>query len=142
MLIQTKYHGEIQVDEKEVIHFEHGIPGFLDEKEFVLLPLEQGSPFFIMQSKQTYELGFVIVDPFLFLKDYEFDLGDADKESLSLEKEEDVQIWVILTLKEVFEETTANLQAPIIVNLSINKAKQIILNDPSLLTRHKITIEK
>ncbi|MFC0272212.1 flagellar assembly protein FliW [Metabacillus herbersteinensis] len=138
MLLKTKYHGEIEVAENDVLHFGHGIPGFLDEKEFVLLSLEEGSPFSILQSKKTSELGFVVVNPFLFFKDYEFDLGEADKELLSLEKEEDVVVWTILTLKETFEESTANLQAPIIVNSKTKKAKQIIINNPSLRTKHKI----
>ncbi|MED4454450.1 flagellar assembly protein FliW [Metabacillus fastidiosus] len=129
MIIQTKYHGEIDVKETAVIKFDNGIPGFGDEKGFLLLPLEQDSPFLILQSVQTAELGFVVVNPFQFIADYEFDLSEADKEALEIESEKDVEVYAILTVKEQFEETTANLQAPIILNRSGKKAKQIILND-------------
>ena len=37
MVIQTKYFGEIQIDETKVIHFEQGIFGFEDQKEFAVL---------------------------------------------------------------------------------------------------------
>ncbi|MGM0876458.1 MAG: flagellar assembly protein FliW [Bacillota bacterium] len=138
MEIKTKYHGVIEVEETNFIHFEHGIPGFLEEKEFILLPMDVDSPFFIMQSKQTSELGFVVTNPFHFVKDYEFDITDHDKETLQIKNESDIQIFTILSVKEPFSETTANLQAPIIINHTSKLAKQVILNDTSYTTKHKI----
>lgn len=140
MDIHTKYHGVIQVQEEEFIYFENGLPGFLDEKYFILLPLDKESPFLILQSKITSELGFAVVNPFLFFSHYEFELSANDKEALAITKEEEVDILTILTVKEPFSETTANLQAPIVVNKKKNLAKQIILND-TYKTRHKIIQE-
>ncbi|MBO1511744.1 flagellar assembly protein FliW [Metabacillus bambusae] len=145
MEIQTKYHGGLTVKEDDFIHFETGIPGFSDEKKFILLPLDKESPFMIMQSQKTPELGFVVVNPFLFFQDYEFELQDNDKEVLKITSEEDIQIITILTVKDPFAESTANLQAPIIVNQHKNIAKQIILNNTTYTPRHKIiqeTIQK
>jgi len=141
MELQTKYHGKVTVMTKDIITFEHGIPGFVDEGEFVLLPMDSESPFYIMQSTKTTELGFVVVNPFLFFKEYEFTIVDQDKELLEIEKEEDVNVLSILTIKEPFNESTANLKAPIIINTKVRKAKQIILNDPALATRQKIMSE-
>jgi flagellar assembly factor FliW len=138
MKIKTKYHGMIEVEETEFIHFEHGIPGFIEEKDFILLPMDVESPFFIMQSKQTPELGFVVTNPFHFFKDYEFDLLEHDKESLEIKNETDIQLFTILSVKEPFSETTANLKAPIVINISSKLAKQVILNDTSYSARHKI----
>lgn len=137
MNLDTKYHGIIEVEENDFIYFENGIPGFLEEKNFILLPLEKESPFFIMQSKVTPELGFVVVNPFLFFQDYEFELSNNDKEALSITIEEEIQILSILTIKDPFSETTANLQAPVIINHNKNIAKQIILQD-NYKTKHKI----
>jgi flagellar assembly factor FliW len=138
MEIQTKYHGLIKVEEADFIHFEHGIPGFLEEKEFIFLPMDVDSPFFIMQSKQTSELGFVVTNPFIFFEDYEFELAEHDKETLKIITETEIRIFTILSVKEPFTETTANLQAPIIFNQSSKLAKQVILNEPVYTTRHKI----
>ncbi|MED4402758.1 flagellar assembly protein FliW [Metabacillus fastidiosus] len=138
MMIQTKYHGEISIEENEILKFEQGIPGFNDEKDFILIPLEQGSPFLILQSMQTAELGFVVVNPFQFTADYEFDLSESDKEILEIKSEKDVEVYTILTVKERFEETTANLQAPLIVNRNQNKAKQIILNEQKYSIKHNL----
>ncbi|MFD2214824.1 flagellar assembly protein FliW [Metabacillus endolithicus] len=144
MKLVTKYHGKIEVSEKDVIFFEHGIPGFLKEKHFFLLELEKDSPFLILQSKTTPELGFVLMSPFDFYKNYEFELLEQDKKHLTLNHEEDILVFTILTVKEPFEETTANLKAPLVINKSNNKAKQIILNDSNYETRHKVfqTVEQ
>ncbi|HZH62651.1 MAG TPA: flagellar assembly protein FliW, partial [Metabacillus sp.] len=97
MVIQTKYHGEMNIEENEIITFPSGIPGFLEATEFILLPLEQNSPFIILQSIQTAELGFVIVNPFVFSQDYEFKLTDTEKEKLEVEENNQIQVYTILT---------------------------------------------
>ncbi|KIL46583.1 flagellar assembly protein FliW [Jeotgalibacillus alimentarius] len=131
MKIQTKYHGEIELNEKDIWHFEKGIPGFEDEKQFTVLSFEDNDIFFVLQSVNNFSLGFIISNPFSFFKEYEIKLDDAVTYALELEKPEDSMVYVILTVKDPFSESTANLQAPLVFNLINNKAKQIILNDYS-----------
>jgi flagellar assembly factor FliW len=138
MIINTKYHGEIEVKEDDVLNFEQGIPGFFDEKKFVILPLQENEWFHILQSVITPQLGFVVTDPFLFTKEYDFELDQGTVELLGFTTEKDVKILTILTMRETLNESTANLQAPIIINLANNKAKQVILNDTTYQTKHPI----
>jgi flagellar assembly factor FliW len=138
MNIQTKYFNEITIEEKNIIHFEHGIPGFLEEKQFVLLPLTEDNVYYVLQSVQTSELAFVVTNPFLFFKDYDFNLDDATVEQLEIKDATDVAVYSILTLQDPFEKTTANLQAPIIINTKNNHAKQVILNDEKYTTKHPL----
>jgi flagellar assembly factor FliW len=138
MKIQTKYHGNIEINKEGILHFENGIPGFLEENEFIVLDLPDNDVFFILQSVQTSEIGFVIINPFSFFKDYEFKLDDSLLMQLGLENEEDVQVFVILTVQEPFEKTTANLQGPVVINRKNNKAKQVILNDSIYTTKHPV----
>lgn len=142
MEIRTKYHGVIEAEQNDILHFQNGIPGFLDEKSFILLKLDQDSPFYILQSTETAELGFVIVNPFQFFTTYEFDLSDNDKTQLKLTSEQDVAIYTILNVKDPFEHSTANLQAPIVLNTKNNEAKQIILNNPRYQTKQSLFSEK
>lgn len=142
MEIRTKYHGIIEAEHKDIVHFQNGIPGFLEEKSFILLKLDQDSPFYILQSTNTAELGFVIVNPFQFFTTYEFDLSDNNKAQLKLESEQDVVVYTILNVKDPFEDSTANLQAPIVLNTRKNEAKQIILNDPRYQTKQLLFAEK
>lgn len=136
MKIETKYLGELEVDESKVVHFESGIPSFQDEKKFIVLPFSEDTPFFILQSLQTPELAFVIVSPFQFFPDYKADLTDATIEALTIEEQEDVAIFVILTVQEPFTNTTANLQGPIVINTKNQKARQVGLNNSSYTTKH------
>jgi flagellar assembly factor FliW len=137
-MIQTKYHGEIEINNEEILHFEKGIPGFLDEKEFVILPLSDDQTFSIMQSVNTPYVAFVISSPFNFFKDYEFKLEDGVQEELGIKAEKDVLVFSILSVGDPFEKTTANLQAPVIINSLNHQAKQVILNDQRYNTKHFI----
>ena len=83
-------------------------------------------------------IAFIVASPFIFFKGYEFDIDHATLELLHIEDIEDVEVMAILTLEEPFENTTANLKAPIIVNKKEMKAKQIILHDASYETKHLI----
>lgn len=136
MKINTKYHGEVEVE--EILTFEKGIPGFVDEKQFALLPLSDDESYFVLQSVSTSELAFVLTNPFHFMKEYDFQLEDATVEELGLESEKDVAVYSILTVQDPFERTTANLQAPIIINLKNRKAKQVILHNEQYKTKHPI----
>ncbi|WP_246942868.1 flagellar assembly protein FliW [Bacillus pinisoli] len=138
MRIKTKYHGELEIDEKEIIRFENGIPGFNEEKEFIILPYSEESVFFILQSAVSVELAFVIADPFVFFKEYDFTLEDQVTDVLELTTEKNVGVYVILTLHEPFQKTTANLQAPVIVNVERKLGKQVILTGTEYTTKHSI----
>ncbi|WML46087.1 flagellar assembly protein FliW [Neobacillus sp. PS3-40] len=138
MPIKTKYHGEIEINMQDILHFEKGIPGFLEEKEFIILPLSDDQTFSVMQSVVTEYLAFVITSPFHFFQAYDFQLEDSVVEELGLKTEKEVQVISILTIEEPFERTTANLQAPIIINTSNQKAKQVILNQEHYKTKHPI----
>ncbi|MFT4414407.1 flagellar assembly protein FliW [Fredinandcohnia humi] len=138
MKILTKYHGEISIEDSEVITFENGIPGFLGEKKFVILPFGEDSIFSIMQSLYNEHLAFVITNPFLFFKEYDFTLDDQNVEQLQLQSDKDITVFVILTVMDPFEKTTANLQAPIVLNNKKSIGKQVILTNTSYKTKHTI----
>jgi flagellar assembly factor FliW len=136
MEFETKYHGNIEVNAEEVILFEKGIPGFEENKKFILLPLDKENPFLILQSLEEKELSFVVIEPFSFYPSYDFELSDSVVEKLQLNEKNDVLVVNLLSVKEPFEETTVNLQAPVIVNKHKKLGRQVILNDPNYTTRH------
>jgi len=126
---QTKFFGEIEIEEHLVWNFPKGIPGFEEEKEFALLPLEGNELFSILQSLKTKNVAFIVSNPFNMVSDYTFDLDEATIQALEIEKEGDVMVLGVLTVRDPFEQTTINLQAPLIFNVRKKKAKQMILND-------------
>ncbi|MCF6410150.1 flagellar assembly protein FliW [Pseudalkalibacillus salsuginis] len=139
MKINTKYFGEVEIEEKDIVAFDQGIPGFIDEKQFVILPFgDEDTALSILQAVKNSNLAFVITNPFLFFKDYEFNLPDNVTEQLEIKEEKEVAVFVILTVQDPFEKTTANLKAPIVLNIKNSSGKQIVLNDDQYQTRHTL----
>lgn len=138
MNIETKFLGQLTIEETEIIHFSNGLPGFEENKEFVILPLEKDSPFAILQSIKQKEIGFVIALPFLFKEDYAFDISEEDKEELQIETAGDILTYSIVTLKEPFNNSTINLQAPVIINHKRKIAKQLVLHENNYQLRYPI----
>ena len=141
MIIKTAYMGEVEVEPTNIISFEHGIPGFEDEKSFVQLPIEEDSIFQILQSTNTEELTFVITSPYAVTTNYNFDLDEATIYPLQIKDEKEVAVFAIVSLKESLASSTVNLKAPIVLNTTNNKAKQVILNNEEYAIRHQISPE-
>jgi len=129
MLINTKYLGEVEIEASEILSFHHGLLGFQEYKEFILLPLDADLPLALLQSTEEVSIGFIVALPFAFKQDYAFDLSDEDKYDLQIEKEEDVLTYSILTLNETFADSTINLLAPVVININKKIGKQIVLQD-------------
>ncbi|MES5265124.1 flagellar assembly protein FliW [Priestia megaterium] len=138
MKISTSYHGDIEIDNQQTLTFNQGIPGFLEETEFVILPLPEVEAFQVLQSIQTKELAFIITDPFQFFLDYDFQLEPQEIEKLQLQQAEDAAVYVLLTMSDSMEKITANLQAPVIINTKQQLAKQVILMNTAYETKHRL----
>ena len=62
-------------------------------------------------------------------KDYEIDLDDEFIKELDIKDEKDVLVLCLITLGKTLKDSTANLKAPIIINIKNNRGKQLILQD-------------
>lgn len=129
MKIATKFLGEVEIVEQDILTFEQGLLGLEDEKKFVLLPIDADLPLALLQSIEHVEIGFVVAYPFAFKKDYSFDISEEDRLQLQIDKEKDVLTYSIVTMKETFQESTINLLAPVIINVGKKRGKQIVLQD-------------
>ncbi|WP_375346180.1 flagellar assembly protein FliW [Priestia megaterium] len=138
MKISTSYHGDIEIDNQQTLTFNQGIPGFLEETEFVILPLPEAEAFQVLQSIQTKELAFIITNPFQFFLHYDFQLEPQEIEKLQLQQAEDAAVYVLLTMSDSMEKITANLQAPVIINTKQQLAKQVILMNTAYETKHRL----
>ena len=137
--IYTSRFGEIEVDETKIVHFKDGIPAFEDEHEFVILPYEEESPYYFMQSLKSPDLAFLLTIPFLFFKDYSFELDDATIEELGIENQDDVFYYSMITIPNgSIRYMTANLVAPIVLNSENMRAKQVVLANSNYTTKHRL----
>src|SRR5690625_3489191 len=124
MKIETKYLGTVQIDEDKVLTFSHGLPGFDDEKKFVLLNFPSSDLFQILQSITNADLAFIVVNPYHFYHDYEFQLDEKIRKNLEIKASDDVLVLAIVTLKDTIYESTMNLKAPLIINRKLKQGKQ------------------
>lgn len=131
MLVRTLLFGDIEISDEFKIVFTSPILGFEDEIEFILIKEKNDSPFCWLQSLKTPELAFLLADPFVFFPEYVVELDDSYRDR-------DIVIYVIITLNEDFKLSTANLVAPIIIDVENRKASQIILENSPYTTKHHI----
>lgn len=129
MQIETKYLGKMEIDKNKAIHFETGIPGFLDEKDFIVLDIPENDVLQLLQSLHTPSLAFVITNPHQFDQSYHFHLADNVIDTLQIKEKAEVVIFTIMTIRDPFNQSTINFKAPIVINHQTKLGKQIILND-------------
>lgn len=111
------------------ILFEKGIPGFENYRYFNVNIVEGIKRFYHIVSKEDSNIGFISISPFDIKKDYEIDLDDQFIKELDIKNEKDVLVLCLITLGKSLKDSTANLKAPIIINIKNNRGKQLILQD-------------
>ncbi len=137
MKIKSILLGDIEFDEKEVIHFPGGIPAFEQQREFIILAMGEELPFYYLQAVHNPHLCLAVAQPFSFFADYSIDISDEDLKILDFQDQvEDLLIYVVLTIPEDYQNSTANLLAPIIVNQASRKGLQFIAANSPYKTRH------
>lgn len=136
MIIHSTRFGPVEVDEKDVLQFPEGLPGFPEEKSFAFFPYKPDSPFYFLQSAADQDLSFLMINPFDFFTDYEFPLDDGQVNQLQILQDDRPEVYCIVTIRDKIEEMTANLLAPIIVNCRCGIATQVILEKSSYTTKH------
>ncbi|MGN0940247.1 MAG: flagellar assembly protein FliW [Selenomonadaceae bacterium] len=141
--IQTVRFGEIDVDEKNIIHFADGMPAFETEHDYVIIPFDEGSPYVFLQSVKTPELAFLITMPFIFFPDYEFKLEEDVMAKLDVKTVDDMLVYVIITVPDGnIKDMTANLMAPVVINKNTNEARQVVLDNSRYTTKHRLFTQK
>lgn len=140
MIVNTRIFGEIEVGEDKTIHFEEGIIGFPDCKNFTLIyDEEKGERRSIcwMQSLDEPEFALPVMDPLLVKEDYNPMVEDELLKSLGNLNEENLFILVTVTVPQDIKEMSVNLKAPLIMNVDERKGSQIITED-DLPVKYKI----
>jgi flagellar assembly factor FliW len=135
--LHTTHFGRLDYTAASVLEFPEGLPGFESERQFVLVERPQYHPLVFLQSVRNPELSLPALPVRVVERNYELRLHASDIELLGLSAQprigEDI---VVLSLIAVHEQCpTANLLAPVVVNLRTNAAAQCI--DPDLRYSHR-----
>ena len=136
MKLRSGRFGEISISEQDIFTFPRGIPGFENQKSFVVVAPEKDEPFAFLQSAVDEHLVFVIVDPFLFYPGYDFEIPESALAEMRIESEEQVIVRVIVNVQDKLEEASVNLVAPIVLNVKERLGKQVVLEKTNYTTKH------
>ncbi|MFB3908475.1 MAG: flagellar assembly protein FliW [Candidatus Eisenbacteria bacterium] len=136
MKVASRLLGPIDISEDERIRFPGGLLGFEGLEDFALVALEEYAPFLWLLSEDDADVAFALGDPEPFLSEpYPLVLDDADAAVLDLEPGDRVQVLLFVQTTDEPCRVTANLKAPVVVNLRSRRAKQLILYGSRLSSR-------
>ena len=130
---------QLKVRSKDaIIHFDEGLIGFSACKDFVLMENDGLAPFRLLQSLESPQVGFLVLEPTALANNY-YDLVPAREwESLGVTGKTKPLAFVIVVIGNTPQASTGNLQAPLLVNYEKMVGKQIILTDSGLSVRQRL----
>ena len=142
MNIFTTRFGDIAVDETRIIRMNEGMLGFEHLKRYILITQDNETPFMWFQSVDDGSLAFVVIHSFVVKDDYEPVISDEDTQLLDLSVSagpEEVVVLSVVTIRSDPFTVTANLRAPIVVNVKKMVAKQVVLAEDEYPVQHPLT---
>jgi len=127
--------GAFAVPADRVLWFAEGLVGFPDYHRFVIMEHTRPGPLRWLLCLDEPELAFAVVDPAEFFPDYRVDARGC----LGCAPDEDVVVFAIVTIPRAYPGgMSANLMAPVVVNVGTRAARQMILDDGAYSTRHPL----
>ncbi|HTS28184.1 MAG TPA: flagellar assembly protein FliW [Bryobacteraceae bacterium] len=143
---QTTKFGRISYDSGEAIDFPRGLPGFEDRRGFVALQFEDTAPLVFLQSLEVPDLCFVTMPVLAVDPSYKLQVSCEDLEEVGLSTlsqpriGKDLLCLAVLSLRE--SGPTANLLAPVVVNLENLKAVQAVAPESGYSHQHPLVWEE
>ena len=128
MQVETLRFGMVEVDEKKIIEFDDGIPGLEQYNKYAILQFEESYPIVWLQSMDDSGICLPVLDTFVVLPDYVFDIDEADVKKLELTSPDELHVVSVVVIPEDIQGMTVNLAAPIIINTFSGRAMQIVLS--------------
>lgn len=143
MKINTRYFGEVEIGEEKIIHFENGLFGFEEYKDYtILFDSEDEEPFFSwLQCVTEQSLAFPIVNPLKVQEDYDPVVEDELLENLGEIAEEDLLILLLATVPQDAKKTSVNMKAPLVINAGNCQGVQIVAENADYEIKHYLIAE-
>ncbi len=126
------------MNHEDLIIFPEGLLGFQDLRSFILLDDPNDDIFAWLQSCESPAVAFPVLEPELFSESYKINLNKADLEVLQMPDSSKARTFCIVTIPDDPTTMTANMKAPIVVNIDKKRARQCVLQDNSLAIREPI----
>ncbi len=130
MTIQTSRFGEIEVSEDTFLTFSTGLVGFPAVQKFVVLDVAEDCHYQWFQAIEEPDLALIIIDVHVLDPEFPVEASDEAIAELEISPTDPVLIMAVVTIPSGQpDRATANLRAPLVVNLRNRKGKQLILHE-------------
>lgn len=137
MNIATKYFGEIDAQESQVLTFPKGLFAFEEETAFLLLPFSgSDGTLLCLQSVATPQLAFVVMNPFALDPAYAPILQPEELEAMGVKDSRELAYYVLCVVKNPVSTSTVNMKCPVAVNEDTGRCMQVILDSDAYGMRH------
>jgi flagellar assembly factor FliW len=136
VIVKTGRFGQLTVGDDEKIRIPNGLLGFPEYTEFCLVDPGDDTLILWLQSLQNPEIAFPLLEPKIFKPDYATRLSAAELRELKLENVNQSAVFSILTIPEDVTQMTANLKAPLVINLKEQLARQVVLQENEYGIKH------
>jgi flagellar assembly factor FliW len=147
--IATTYFGELDYSDGTVFHFPQGLPGFERERAFLFLRQPQTEPLLFLQSLVDPNLCFILLPILVADTNYRVVLDVEDRVALRLPPGRPLRIGEDILCAAIVNPgdgesagPTANLLAPVVVNLKAQIGIQVIQEGTEYSHRHPIAAGK
>jgi len=140
---QTRFFGELEYQSEALFRFPSGLPGFEDHRTFIFLKKPGLEPLMFLQSLHARSLCFILLPIRAIDQNFELELTHDEVREIGLAAErppvigEDILCAALICAGEG-DGPTANLMAPVVVNLHNNVGMQVIHAETRYSHRHPL----
>jgi len=138
VIIKTGRFGELTIGDEDVILIPQGVLGFAEYTKFCLVDPGDETLILWLQSLENPHISFPVLEPKIFMPDYVVHLSGMELRELKLENVSQSAVFTILTIPEDVSAMTANLKAPLVINLKEQLGKQVILQENEYNIKHHV----
>jgi flagellar assembly factor FliW len=141
--IVSTYFGRLEYRPEDTILFPRGIPGFEEETCYVGLSIPGQEPILYLQSLSRPDFCLITLPVRAVYSDYKLELPPEELSDLQLAPGaglsigENIACQAIVTVDET-REPSANLAAPLLINLSNRRGIQVFQMNPAYSFRHAL----
>ena len=145
-VMETKNFGKISFEPESELEFPSGLPGFESRRRFVAITFVESEPLVYLQNLEDPDLCFLTMPILSVDPHYKLRVSGEDLRHLGLSQSrqprigEDVLCLTVISVRET--GPTANLLAPVVVNLSNRKAVQAVAPESDYSHQHVLMPEE
>ena len=136
--MNTERFGEVTYEEEAVLTFPRGIPAFEDKHRWIIVGNEDNAVKWL-QSVDDGDLALPVTTPDAVRPDYNARIPEDELTLVGSTDPADLALLIVVSIPEAAPwNMTANLRAPILLNLKSKKAVQVIALNEEYPIRHVI----